>query len=89
MAEIKINYVFTFGKHKGKSIREVIEKDPSYVPWCVQNIKWFKLHKDVVEINAKSYARFILNRGRRVNDSAYTEMTMMDEDIFGMGQGDY
>lgn len=27
---------FEFGRHKGKTVREVIEKDPSYILWLVE-----------------------------------------------------
>lgn len=26
-------YVFTFGKHKGKRVSQVIEEDPGYIVW--------------------------------------------------------
>jgi len=28
---------FTFGKHKGHQIEDVIEDDPSYIEWCCDN----------------------------------------------------
>ena len=33
------DYVFTFGKHKGKTCGEVAENDPSYLIWLhVENV---------------------------------------------------
>ena len=29
--------VFNFGKHKGKLVRDVFKKEPSYYDWMVQN----------------------------------------------------
>lgn len=29
--------VFTFGKHRGKTVRWVIDNDPSYILWCGEN----------------------------------------------------
>lgn len=34
---------FTFGKYKGRSIMSVLNENPAYVEWCVNNIKCFKL----------------------------------------------
>lgn len=38
-----INDVFTFGKFKGKTILEVLENKPSYIVWCIENIKNFTI----------------------------------------------
>jgi len=27
---------FKFGKHKGRQVEDVIEDDPDYIEWCVQ-----------------------------------------------------
>ncbi len=35
-----------FGKHKGKTIDEVLEEDPTYIRWCLENIDWFKLSEE-------------------------------------------
>lgn len=29
--------VFTFGKHKGNQLEDVIDDDPGYIEWCVEN----------------------------------------------------
>lgn len=34
---------FTFGKYKGRSIMSVLDENPAYVEWCINNIKWFSL----------------------------------------------
>lgn len=34
---------FTFGKYKGRSVIEVLNENPAYVEWCINNIKWFSL----------------------------------------------
>lgn len=40
---ITYKYVFTFGKHKGKTVKEVMETDPSYLLWADENVDGFKL----------------------------------------------
>lgn len=34
---------FTFGKYKGHSVMSVLNENPAYVEWCVNNIEWFTL----------------------------------------------
>src|ERR1035437_7544758 len=45
-------YIFTFGKYKGRKLTEVLDKSPSYVHWCVSNMQWFKdiLKKDFPKV---------------------------------------
>jgi uncharacterized protein (DUF3820 family) len=31
---------FTFGKHKGKVVSDVIEQDPEYLLWLIENTAW-------------------------------------------------
>jgi hypothetical protein len=33
---------FNFGKYKGKEVKWVIENDPQYYKWCLDNVKKFK-----------------------------------------------
>lgn len=43
--------VFDFGKHKGETLSDVIEREPSYINWCVNNIPEFQLsHRAINEI---------------------------------------
>lgn len=35
--------VLTFGKYKGKTIKEVILEDAQYINWAYSNITWFDL----------------------------------------------
>lgn len=45
-SQTKINlndYVFTFGKHKGKKASDVLEEDAGYLVWCHKNINGFVL----------------------------------------------
>ena len=34
--DAKNNYVFNFGKYKGKEVKEVLKKDPGYYNWIQQ-----------------------------------------------------
>lgn len=37
------NRKFTFGKYKGHDVESVINKDPRYVKWVVDNVNYFTL----------------------------------------------
>ena len=40
----KLETELNFGKkHRGETIEEIIEKDPSYLLWAIDTIEWFKL----------------------------------------------
>lgn len=39
--EITRDYVFTFGKHKGDKLEDMLESDPGYLDWCLDNVDWF------------------------------------------------
>jgi hypothetical protein len=40
---------FTFGMYKGKSVREVIEMNPTYLDWCAINIIPFYMTDVAIE----------------------------------------
>ena len=37
---------FTFGKHKGEFILEIIRTQPWYIEWLLENVAWFKLNDE-------------------------------------------
>lgn len=42
------NHVLSFGKYKGKTILQVLEKDPSYIIWLNDN-KILNIEEQIVE----------------------------------------
>jgi hypothetical protein len=58
---IAANHCFHFGKYEGQKVRDVIEKDPKYVQWCLDNLKWLRfngrarelLHLKIQKVNAE------------------------------------
>ena len=54
--------ILRFGKHKGKSIRQVYEDDPTYIRWCLNSIDTFEMsdkdRREALEISY-SYERDI------------------------------
>ena len=45
---------FTFGKHEGESVDEVIVDDPEYVEWCLNEIDGFDLDEEGHQLLALS-----------------------------------
>lgn len=54
----------TFGKHKGATIEEVIDDDPSYLEWAIDEIEWFELD----EAATKSLKNSNCNSRKEFND---------------------
>jgi hypothetical protein len=44
-----LDSVLNFGKHKGKTVREVMETAPGYIVWAYNNVDWFGVPADVYE----------------------------------------
>lgn len=44
-----LNEVFTFRKYRGKSISEVIEANPQYLKWAIENVAKFSLDEDALD----------------------------------------
>lgn len=40
---IQLDDIMPFGKYKGKSLREVIEVDSSYINWVIENVRNYQL----------------------------------------------
>ena len=53
---------FDFGKHLGETLSDVLEKDPSYVNWCANNIPKFKMDYDVILEIRRMFPNFIISK---------------------------
>jgi hypothetical protein len=40
-----LGQVIAFGKHKGKTYKQVIDTDLGYIRWCLNNIPNFRLER--------------------------------------------
>ena len=40
---------FPFGKYKGDALWLVIDTDPSYIDWCIENIDGFELNNEAFQ----------------------------------------
>ena len=39
--EYDLDDELSFGKYKGKTVEEVLEDDPTYLRWCLENVPSF------------------------------------------------
>ena len=44
------NFLIEFGKMMGWTIKEIIQKQPDYISWCIVNLDNFCVSEDVIEI---------------------------------------
>lgn len=44
-----IDTKLTFGKYKEKTIKEILELNPSYINWCIVNIRSFYIEPGIIE----------------------------------------
>ena len=40
---------FTFGKYQGKTVRQIIDLQPSYFEWCAMNLDHFYISNEVIQ----------------------------------------
>jgi hypothetical protein len=40
---------FWFGKHRGKTLREVLDSDPDYLIWAHKTVEGFVLDEEILE----------------------------------------
>jgi hypothetical protein len=44
-----LDSILNFGKHKGKTVREVMNTSPGYIVWAYDNVDWFGVPDDIYE----------------------------------------
>lgn len=56
-----VNDVLKFGKYKGRTVLEVIDENPSYIVWCIRNVKGFVIDKKLSDDLIAQYERHLKN----------------------------
>lgn len=69
ISEYGLNSIVNFGKHAGKTVRQIYENNPFWLEWAYNNIKHFKLEESVkilvdyrVAELQESYLEYIIER---------------------------
>lgn len=58
----KLNTILKFGKHKGKTVEQVLNNDPTYIRWCLKNVDFFEMSKVDIETALESAHQADLER---------------------------
>ena len=76
----KLTDKLPFGKHKGQTIRQVLQSDPSYLLWCVETLDRFAMNAEAWDYAISMSERFATMRPKPTTyDSVgIVEQTMTD-----------
>lgn len=80
------DYVIKFGKHKGKTIKEIYSQDPKYIFWLMERDHYFRVDFDQllnIQENTSDRERIILDEINRV----FPKTTPDDVISFGKYKG--
>lgn len=70
MVAKSLKWIFTFGKYKGRTLKEVIERDSSYITWCLEKVKDFTLKSKAEAL----YNHYVEVAEDGANDADWPEM---------------
>lgn len=45
----ELDEVFSFGRYKGKTVRELLKENPGYVDWIIRNVDSFALSEEAMQ----------------------------------------
>lgn len=46
---LSLTDVLTFGKHKGKTVASVMDRDPNWLHWAIDNVLYFELSREAMK----------------------------------------
>ena len=61
MNTYKLDSVFDFGKYEGSKLEEILEKDPSYIEWCICNLDYFLITEEDITSITEAFPSFSLS----------------------------
>lgn len=80
---IKREGKFTFGKHKGKFVSDVIKNDPQYVKWALDNVEWFNLDDDFKDKLSQALGKVQPKRTYMPFENCSEDGEIAGQDVFG------
>lgn len=80
---MKLKDSFTFGKYKGKTLRQVLEQEnAAYVVWCINNIPSFSIEEPYQTRLLSKYKRLLTKeRSQYDNDGIVFDRGMPIEEV--------
>ncbi len=76
---------FEFGKFMGHTIKYVINNEPSYLLWCIENLKNFCVSEEILEIIKRKgldISRSIEINNKKLKLCAMQQIEISEEDIY-------
>ncbi len=74
--------ILNFGKHRGKTIKGVIENDINYIVWCLIEIDDFNLDENSIVEFINNKDKIILNHSRLKSHRALSVALGLEEGDF-------
>ena len=65
-AGMDCKYIFHFGKHKGKTFKQVVDESVEYIWWMWENNEWFK--KNIFESLSDSDRKYMFEKRQEQNE---------------------
>lgn len=80
---MKLSDLFTFGKYKGKILKQVLEQEnAAYVVWCIKNIPNFSIEEPYQTRLLAKYERLLAReRSQNNNDGMVFDRGMAMEEV--------
>lgn len=57
MAAYDLDTLLDFGKHRGRPVEDVLEDDPSYLLWALENVHRFEVDKALQDAITRAAGR--------------------------------
>jgi len=90
MNSYNLDTEFTFGKFEGKTVKEVLDIQPSYLDWCAVNLDHFYISDDIIEKIKAIIPDFKLSEeGKQKLNEKYETWENEQEDYDNYGDYDY
>ena len=81
---------FTFGKFNGKTLKEVLSLQQSYINWCSINLDYFYISEETIEALNKIKPRFnITAEAKQKLDTKYTKWEQKQKHTQAIEENDY
>ena len=66
--------VLKFGKHKGKTVNQILQEEPDYINWCLKNIDTFQMS----EKDKEKIFKLTFEENQRKYDDCYGVIDIYD-----------
>ena len=78
--------LFNFGKYKGKTLLHVIDNDPQYIIWCINNIKDFNINNKLKDELISQYNQHVMYHQENYYKSVMKKYNLTAADIIALDE---